>query len=120
MIRRIRFGEPTTSPGLVTNNDGMAPSQSLPEIQSTPGLIMEKQTPTFYPCYRAVNLRPARGGQNAKSERIRLSHHPDSPCNKEVKGAFGPGEMRLWLGDEPRKPNQYAKKRQHEGHQTHG
>ena len=85
MIRRIRFGEPTTSPGLVTNNDGMAPSQSLPEIQSTPGLIMEKQTPTFYPCYRAGNLRLREGDKTQNQKGFDSATIQTAPVTRKLR-----------------------------------
>jgi hypothetical protein len=41
-----------------------------------------------------------------------------APCNKESQADFGPVQMRLWVSDQARNPNQHAKECQHEGHQA--
>ena len=72
--------------------------------------------PEEEPCRLA---RKAAREQRPKSERLQISHHPGSPSNKESQGAFGPVEMRFWVSDQVRNPNQDAKECQHERHQTH-
>ena len=62
---------------------------------------------------------PDRRRKHPKSERPQISHHPGGPCNEESQAEFGPVQMRFWVSDQTRNPDQHTKECQHEGHQAY-